>query len=348
MSRKLLPALPANSALAPSAGSGDWPTLVQVLRARSPVRSARAWLRRRLGNAVSLRLVEARRGEPVGVVRAVEVRHSSSSERTWVRSERVLPDGSPAAFYVPDQLVQIRTSVEGCGRPLGIDDEVVLHIPVRSYLRFLPEAFATEAGAHPRALPGPGDEDHVALRRFLLMFQHLMTGVTDKVDDLSDLTDPSRVDPRFLPWLASWVNFDLDAALPVHQQRELVRRAIRLVRTRGTRAGIEEMVMVLTAAPARVNERRKPSPAALGRFRLLGGRDVVGRYRRSEPHGGWLLSAHAPATSFFTLALESRAAFQARFGENAERVLRRIVSILGRERPAHVRFVVAFDDPVSA
>jgi phage tail-like protein len=324
--------------------------LAQVLVARAPVRSARAWLRRRLGNPVRMRLVEAHRGEPVGTVRAVEVRHAGTVDRTIIRAERVLADGSPAAFYVPDHLAQMRPIVAGVGRPLGHEDEVVLHVPVRSYHRFLPEAFATaQPPAGPPALPGPADaDDAVAMRRFLLMFQHLMTEVTDRVDDLVDLTDPARVDPRFLPWLASWVNFDVDAALPVHQQRELVRRSIRLVRSRGTRAGIEEMVMVLTAAPARVVERRRPPPAALGAFRLTGSRDIVSRYRRAEPLGGWLVDPRAPVTSAFLLSLEPRASFAARFGEHAERVLRRIVAILGRERPAHVHFLVAFDEPVHA
>lgn len=347
MRRRLLPAAVAPTSLGPM--GGDWAVLAQVLVSRAPVRSARSWLRRRLGNPVRMRLVEARRGEPVGTVRSIEVRHAGTVDRSFVRAERVLSDGSQAAFYVPDHLVEMRAAVAGCGRPLGLHDEVVLHVPVRSYLRFLPEAFGNATTPDPRGLPGPVDaEDAVPMRRFLLMFQHLMTDVTDRVDDLVDLTDPARVDPRFLPWLASWVNFELDAALPVHQQRELVRRSIRLVRSRGTRAGIEEMVMVLTAAPARVRERRRPPLAALGRFRLTGSRDAVGRYRRNEPLGGWLLGPNAPSTSYFSLALEPREAFRARFGEHAERVIRRIVGILGRERPAHVRFLVEFDEPVPA
>ena len=97
------------------------------------------------------------------------------------------------------------------------------------------------------------DED--PMRRFLFLFQHSQTTLTNKIDDLSRLIDPLSTDPKFLPWLASWVGFELDESLPVHQQRELVRRAIRLYRTRGTRRGIEEMVKVLTAAPVRIRER---------------------------------------------------------------------------------------------
>ena len=111
---------------------------------------------------------------------------------------------------------------------------------------------------------------------FGLLFQHMMTDVTDRIDRIVDLTDPLLCDSSFLPWLASWVGFELDQSLPVHQQRELVRRAIRLFRTRGTRLGIEEMVRVLTSAPVRVSERRRPHPVCLGQATLLGGQDVVG------------------------------------------------------------------------
>ncbi|MFT5458069.1 MAG: hypothetical protein ACI9K2_004572, partial [Myxococcota bacterium] len=149
----------------------------------------------------------------------------------------------------------------------------------------------------------------------------------------------------FLPWLASWVGFQLDESLPVHQQRELVRRAIRLMRTRGTRAGIEEMVRVLTSAPVRVEERVMPKPAVLGKALIIGGRDVVERYDRGEPLGVYLMDPSVRSTtSFFTLRLEPRERFRQRFGERAAQVLRRIVNVVSQERPVHVAFVIRFDD----
>jgi phage tail-like protein len=186
------------------------------------------------------------------------------------------------------------------------------------------------------------DED--PMRQFLFIFQHVMTSLTEKIDHIIDLTDPMSCDSKFLPWLASWVGFSLDESLPVHQQRELVRRAIRLMRTRGTRLGIEEMVRVLTSAPVRVEERRRPRPAALGSATLIGGRHVVERYQKEEPLGVYLMEpAERLDTSFFTMRLEPRQRFQARFGERASQVLRRIVNVVSQERPTHVAFVIRFD-----
>jgi len=344
----------------------DLKYLEQVVTIRFPIRAAVSYLQRNMGNSIRYKLVEVRRGEAVGVVREVEVRHANSGQRTFVTGDRVLANGQPASFYVPDHLVTIVPRVQGTAREtrsLGLDDEVVLHVPVRSYLRFLPGIFQGEGPVTAREVvrtrssalqkygSGVPEEQTVdiridddPMRRFLFIFQHLQTRVTDKVDALSELIDPLMTDAKFLPWLASWVGFDLDGSLPIHQQRELVRRAIRLYRTRGTRRGIEEMVRVLTSAPVRIRERVKPPVAVLGKATLVGGKDVVDRYRRGESAASYLLDPKDRAgTSFFVLTLEPRERFKERFGERATGVIRRIVGVVSQERPVHIRFTIQFD-----
>jgi phage tail-like protein len=342
--------------------------LEQVVAIQFPVRSARTYLQRNMGNQIGFRLVEAQRGESVGVVRQVEIQHANGGERTWISGVRVLANGEPASFFVPDHLVRIQARVEGAAsqsRSLGVDDRVVLHVSVRGYMRYLPQLFQGEGPVHARqltrtrntevqrymgrdlhemsGLDSQVDED--PMRRFLFLFQHMMTSVTEEIDHIIDLTDPLLCKPKFLPWLASWVGFALDESLPVHQQRELVRRAIRLMRTRGTRLGMEEMVRILTAAPVRVEERRRPAPAALGKALIIGGRDVVERYQRAEPLGCYLMEPSSRvSTSFFTMRLEPRERFRDRFGERAASVLRRIVNVVSTERPTHIMFVIRFDE----
>jgi phage tail-like protein len=359
---------PQQNALVLREASTDFHYLEQVVTIQFPIGAARSYLQRTMANPINYKLVEAQRGEQVGAVRLVEVRHANSGERTFVLGERVLANGQPASFYVPDHLVRVVARVEGAARDsrsLGQADEVVLHVPVRGYLRYLPAIFQGEGPVHSRNLLRTRatevqqyvgrdmgemagvdvDVDEDPLRRYLFMFQHVMTTVTERIDHLVDLTDPLGCDARFLPWLASWVGFELDEALPVHQQRELVRRAILLMRTRGTRQGIEDMVRVLTAAPVRVEERARPQPMVLGRGTLIGGRDVVERYQKGEPAGAYLVEpTRRASTSFFTLRLEPRERFRARFGERAGQVLRRIVNVVGAERPTHVMYVIRFDD----
>jgi len=95
----------------------------------------------------------------------------------------------------------------------------------------------------------------------------------------------------------------------------------------------------------RIEERRRPAPAVLGRMTLIGGQDVVERHQRGEPLGCYLMEpSERSDTSFFTLRLEPRDRFRHRFGERAPQVLRRIVHVVSQERPTHVAFVIRFDD----
>ena len=368
MRRRRLPARRGSTALALRGPTSDLLYLEQVVSIQFPMLAARNYLQRNMANRVSYRLVEARRGENVGSVRTIEIYHAATGERSWIAGQRVLANGEPASYFVPDHLVHIEASVQGAAshsRNLSTEDEVVLHVPVRGYLRFLPAIFQGEGPVHARQIQRSRsaelqryrgaelpdleaydlDVDEDPLRRFLFMFQHVMTSITEQIDHLANLTNPLTCDPKFLPWLASWVGFDLDESLPVHQQRELVRRAIRLMRTRGTRLGIEEMVRVLTSAPVRVEERRAPPSAVLGAAPLIGGTTVAGRYRRREPAGAYLM-AETPRrpTTFFTLRLEPLERFNERFGERAPQVLRRIVNVVSAERPTHVSFVIRFED----
>lgn len=370
MRRRRLPSRGARrtTALVRREETSDFRYLEQVVTIQFPIRSARAYLQRNMANNVQFRLVESRRGESVGVVREVEIRHANSGERTWIRGQRVLANGEPASFFVPDHLVHVVPQIEGAAsrsRNLGIDDFVVLHVPVRGYLRYLPQLFQGEGPVASTELVRTRDAalqrwrsadlpqqhsiatevDEDPMRRFLFLFQHVMTTVTEQIDHLVDLTDPLLCAPSFLPWLASWVGFELDEALPVHQQRELVRRAIRLMRTRATRQGVEEMVRVLTSAPVRVEERVAPMPAVLGKCTVIGGRDVVERYHKGEPLGVYLMEPDERTNiGFFTMRLEPRERFRSRFGERAQQVLRRIVNVVSQERPTHVAFVIRFDD----
>jgi phage tail-like protein len=384
------------NALVPLPASSDLRYLEQVVAIPYSLRSAKSYLQRHMGNRIAFRLVEVRRGETVGVIREIEIKHADGGERSWIRGERTLPTGEPASFFVPDHLVTIQPKASGAlarGRALSTEDQIVLHLPVRGYLRFLPQIFQGEGPVASRdVVRARGTElqrwrgmdlgeasstevtvDEDPLRRFLFLFQHVMSSITDQIDRVAELTDPLACEAKFLPWLASWVGFSLDESLPVHQQRELVRRAIRLMRSRGTRQGLEDMVRVLTAAPARVEERVRPPAVILGRTNLIGGRDVVERYQVGEPLGGWLYTPAHPKrlpeptlpadeavkdvyvptferrdTSFFTLRLEPRDRFRSRFGERAGHVLRRIVNVLSQERPTHVQFVIRFETSSSA
>lgn len=348
---------------------GDYRYVEDVVRIGYPIRDARLYLKRHLGNPVGYRLVEAGRGERVGHVRLAEVVPYRGGNTVSVRSVRTLPDGTPASYFAPDELVETRATVEVNGGgpvpPLHVKDKIVLHVPVRSYLRFLPGIYQGAAPARRRDVARVNERSarqwgarkqiqttavsHQSadqFRRFLFIFQHLMTTVTDRIDGIPSLTNPATAEPKFLPWIASWVGFELDESLPLHQQRELVRRSIRLYRTRGTKAGVEEMIRVLTSAPVTVEEREKPAPLVLGGMTLAGGTTPEERFLGDEPPPHYSLRPDRATTSFFVLKLEHREAFRKRFGERAPTVLRRISQIVTSEKPAHVSFTIQFEEKV--
>ena len=353
--------------LPPVRSTGDYAYLEQIVRIGFPVEEARVFLKRHLGNRVTYRLVEAGRGEDPGRVRAIEVQPEDGGSVIHVVADRLLPDGTPASYFTPEDLVEVHARIEsehgGPVPPLQPRDVLILHVPVASYLRFLPGVFQ---GAAPtstrdvqrlteRSMRQYGGQEQVTLsevqshnadqfRRFLFVFQHLMTTVTERIDELPAITNPLVVNPKFLPWLSSWVNFALDEALPLHQQRELVRRSIRLHRTRGTRAGIEEMIRVLTSAPVVIEEHRPPQQCVVGGLTLAGGTTIEERYLRGEPPAHFLQREGRKSGTFFVLRLENKQAFRKRFGERAPSVLQRITQIVTREKPAHISFTLQFDD----
>ena len=137
------------------------------MRIGYPVRDALSFVGRHLGNPVGYRLVEGLRGEKIGLVRAVEVVPAAGGEPTYVRGHRVLPDGSPASYFTPDDLVSMITEVvTPDGRPpssLNPKDRVILHIPVRGYLRYLPGLFQ---GAVPAQRRDVVRADEVSAKRW--------------------------------------------------------------------------------------------------------------------------------------------------------------------------------------
>jgi phage tail-like protein len=358
--------VPTNRPVSPV--PGDYHHLETVVIVNHPIQQARTYLKRNLSNRVDFQLVECSRGERIGTVRAIQVNPAGGGEPVYIEAVNTLPDGTPAGPYTPAGLIERRARVitSHGGPPKALDprDDIILHVPVKSYLRFLPGVYqgagnttersspaqATTASQRewgniaPKEGPVADARNADAMRRFLLLFQHLMTTVVDRVEDIPSITDPLTCDPRFLPWIASWVQFTLDESLPLHQQRELIRRAIRLYRTRATPFGVEEMIRVLTATDVTVQPRTRPQPFVIGGSTLAGGRTISDRYVNHEPLACFLLNENRSETLFFVLELPPREQFAATFSERAPMVLQQITRIVTQEKPAHITFTIQFKE----
>ena len=347
---------------------GDFHHLETVVVVDYPAKDARKYLRRNLGNLIDYHLVEARRGETVGRVRAVEIVPASGQDSVLIEGVRTLADGTVAGpLAMEEEVHRSARMLTLSGRsPRGLDpeDKILLHVPVRSYLRFLPAVFrggissSVDSAVAPAVArtqqpwvgeDAPTDQDNRTdevdrLRNFLLLFQHIVTSVVEQVEDMPSLTHPLWADQKFLAWIASWVSFTLDESIPLHQQRELIRRAIRLYRNRGTKEGMEEMVRVLTSAPVVVKERQRPTPFVIGGSTLANGKTVSQRFLRKETGGYYLYDESRPDTSFFVIQLEARERFARRFSERAAFILDRISQVATNEKPAHTTFTILFEE----
>lgn len=147
-----------------------------------------------------------------------------------------------------------------------------------TYLSYLPAIFQQDVA----------DGKPNQLGRFLLAFEHVLTGLGDRdmpgleelldgimtssgdttlggvqryfdpgwvLQDNADTIAARRAPGVFLDWLAGWVSLTLRADMDELRQRDLIARAVTLYRTRGTRRGLEEMIKIYTRLPPRIDEQ---------------------------------------------------------------------------------------------
>lgn len=83
-------------------------------------------------------------------------------------------------------------------------------------------------------------------QRFTQALDEVLAPIFTVLDCFAAYLDPRLAPEDFVDWLAGWVALDLDENWSATQRRELVARAVRLHRFRGTRRGLAEHVWLLT------------------------------------------------------------------------------------------------------
>jgi phage tail-like protein len=108
---------------------------------------------------------------------------------------------------------------------------------------------ARGTGAIPEATPENGQ-----LRRFVDLFGAGLDHLRSRADGLRGLHDVDSVDHRLLPYLASWLGWDVSHGKPIPIQRHEIKYAAHLYRITGTLPGAMIWVKRLTGWDARVKE----------------------------------------------------------------------------------------------
>ena len=94
------------------------------------------------------------------------------------------------------------------------------------------------------------------LVRFVGLIQQVAGGMLDHLDDLPHLADVTVAPEPMVRYLGSWVGLEwVEPTLPARTQRELVRGYARLLQWRGTRAGLQQLLVLITGdAEAKVSD----------------------------------------------------------------------------------------------
>jgi phage tail-like protein len=130
----------------------------------------------------------------------------------------------------PGRYLRLRFTFTSGGQSTPSLSAVQVFFPRQSYLRYLPAVY----------------QDHPASRdfldRFLSIFQGLFDEFEGTIDSLWRLFNPDSTPPRYLEWLAAWLQLPLDPAWSVDKKREMLKKAARDDRVRGTLAGLLQSI----------------------------------------------------------------------------------------------------------
>ena len=111
-------------------------------------------------------------------------------------------------------------------------ESVRTYFPRTSYLRYLPELYRS-------------DEASAAfLERFLSVFESVFVDIEEEIENVTRYFDPEGTPAEQLPWLGSWMALEMDEEWPEPARRELVSRAPELLKKRGTREGLVEILRI--------------------------------------------------------------------------------------------------------
>jgi phage tail-like protein len=96
--------------------------------------------------------------------------------------------------------------------------------------------------------------DNDFLGRFLHIFESIWEPAEQREDHIAMYFDPSTCPAAMLPWLARWLNLELNPHWPEARLRALLSEAVDLYRWRGTRYGLTRMIELCTGLTPEIVE----------------------------------------------------------------------------------------------
>jgi phage tail-like protein len=273
------------------------------------------------------------------------------SDPGW-QSPSVAPDAAETLFAgEPLGTVWVGVQMRGGGLATPVLSQIRIDFAHPTLLQYLPAIYRED----------PVSQQFLA--RWLTLFESGFDTEHELVESLAALFDPGAADPRFLPWLASWLALDLPETWPVPRQRQAIAGAFPSYASRGTAAGLIEALRTELGLTAIVEEPivqngwwalpEDDPPAAEAGLSVLGATTVLAV---AEPQGavvgttavldGSTLSPQAEyaralfadVAHQFTVRLYQGAAF-------SDRALAEASAVVARHAPAHAAYHVCVVEP---
>lgn len=111
---------------------------------------------------------------------------------------------------------------------------IQVDFPRRSYLAYLPAVYQEN------------EQSRDFLERFLSLFKTFYSANEHQIGRLEKYFDADFVSGDFLLWLGSWLAVAVDENWAEEKLRQLIKKAPRLYKKRGTREGIQEILKIYT------------------------------------------------------------------------------------------------------
>lgn len=172
-------------------------------------------------------------------------RRSSGRELPWTP----LPGDDPFVTYEapilaePGRYLWVTLRLESNTRVTPRFRALRAEFPSHDLLRRLPKVYSRQ----------PVEADF--LRRFLAMFEGLLSDWEGRGIARHALLDPQSAAEEFLPWLAGFVGLDLDRRWPAMVRRQLIQEATWLFRFRGTVPGLRRFLEICVGEPVILIEK---------------------------------------------------------------------------------------------
>jgi phage tail-like protein len=140
------------------------------------------------------------------------------------------------------------------------------------------------------------------LGRYLAAFESMLLELESKVDSIATHFDPRTAPDEFLPWLASWMAFSVQADLARDKQRAFLAQLIPLYRRRGTAGSLQELLTIFTTGKAEVKDDLPEPNTFKVKVTLTASTPAESLRQRTIAHA--LIEMEKPAHTAYTLEVE--------------------------------------------